>query len=229
MIIGELIQRIQSLYSKGVQSDDARLSSRHIYNKIKTVRTRLLSQDRMKLKKLSPWDQNTLRCVELEAIPAYECPCILPSSCKTVLRSKYKLPTIIGSMISSINSIENSVKIDLINKNSARYIGANKYTGNKVNSFLEDGYLYVIKETSLGVLSLRGVFEDPIEVEAFNSYCEGCDTCGCESYLDKEFTLDSGKTETLIESSVSELVEYFRSTLEDQTSNSKDSLTTQSK
>ena len=34
MKIKEIIQRVQSLYSKGVQSDDTRLSDRHIYNKM---------------------------------------------------------------------------------------------------------------------------------------------------------------------------------------------------
>ena len=48
MKIGEIIQRIQSLYSKGVESDDTRLMSRHIYNKLLTVRARLISQDAKK-------------------------------------------------------------------------------------------------------------------------------------------------------------------------------------
>ena len=41
MLVKELVQRIQSLYSKGVQSDDTRLSSPHIYNKLITVRSKL--------------------------------------------------------------------------------------------------------------------------------------------------------------------------------------------
>ena len=45
MEVGKIVQRIQSLYSKGVESDDTRLMSRHIYNKLLTVRARLISQD----------------------------------------------------------------------------------------------------------------------------------------------------------------------------------------
>ena len=33
MKIGEIVTRVQSLYSKGVASDDSRLSNRLIYNK----------------------------------------------------------------------------------------------------------------------------------------------------------------------------------------------------
>ena len=44
MIIAEIIERIQSLYSVGVSNDETRLSDRHVYNKTLTVRMQLLSQ-----------------------------------------------------------------------------------------------------------------------------------------------------------------------------------------
>ena len=53
MLIKEIVQRIQSLYSKGVQSDDSRLSDRHIYNKMITVRSKLISQQHNKKQKIS--------------------------------------------------------------------------------------------------------------------------------------------------------------------------------
>ena len=54
MIIGDIIQRIQSLYSKGVQSDDTRLKSRHIYNVLITNRNnKLLTVYRLGVFKLS--------------------------------------------------------------------------------------------------------------------------------------------------------------------------------
>ena len=42
MTVGDLIQRVQSLYSKGVESDDSRLTRRHIYNKLLSVRSTLI-------------------------------------------------------------------------------------------------------------------------------------------------------------------------------------------
>lgn len=230
MKINELIQRIQSLYSKGVESDDSRLTNRHIYNKILSIRTRLISEDRINNRKVSPWNQDTLSCVELESIPAYDCPCILPATCKRVLRSKHRIPKAIEGMITAINSVENSIKIDLVNKNSARYIGGNKYTGSKVNSFIEEDYLYVIKDTSIGVVQMRGVFEDPIQVDLFNALCDAtCEDCNCDPVTDKEFSLEAGKVDRLIEMCVRELIEVFRSSLEDLSNDSKDSPIQQSK
>ena len=42
MILRDIIQRVLSLYNKGLQSDDNRLKPRHIYNKLITVRSLLL-------------------------------------------------------------------------------------------------------------------------------------------------------------------------------------------
>jgi len=87
MKINELIQRIQSLYSKGVQSDDTRLSNRHVYNKIKTVRSKLVSQEAKKKQKISSWNYQPIPCIELIKVDAHDCPCIPPVGCK-ILRSK---------------------------------------------------------------------------------------------------------------------------------------------
>lgn len=230
MKIGEVIQRVQSLYSKGVESDDSRLTNRHIYNKIITIRTRLISEDRMSNRRVSPWNQDTLFCVELEKIPAYNCPCLLPPTCKTVLRSKQRLPKAIDGLITSINSVENSMKIDLVNKNSARYIGGNKYTGSKVNAFIEEDYLYIIKDSSIGIVQIRGVFEDPIQVDMFNAVCNPtCEDCGCTPITEKEFSLEPSKTDRLVEMCVRELIEFFRTNIEDLSNDSKDSMIQQSK
>ena len=48
MKIGEIAQRVQSLYSRGVESDDTRLMQRHIYNKLLTTRAKLISEQAKK-------------------------------------------------------------------------------------------------------------------------------------------------------------------------------------
>ena len=53
MKIGEIVTRVQSLYSKGVASDDSRLSNRLIYNKMLTVRSRLIVEQAKKKQRIS--------------------------------------------------------------------------------------------------------------------------------------------------------------------------------
>ena len=65
MKVHEIIQRVQSLYSKGCQSDDSRLSPRHIYSKLVSLRSKYISQQAKKKQKINQWNFQTLPCVEL--------------------------------------------------------------------------------------------------------------------------------------------------------------------
>ena len=51
--IGEILERIQSAYSKGVRSTSSRLSSRLSYSKYKSVRKMLVAQQIKKKQKIS--------------------------------------------------------------------------------------------------------------------------------------------------------------------------------
>lgn len=237
MTTGEVIQRIQSLYSKGVASDETRLMSRHIYNKLLTVRSRLISQEAKKKQEISQWNYQLLPCVELEVVPEHLCPCIPPTSC-SILRSKYKLPKplsgLSGTLINSVSTIGmiNRVKLDEIKINAVKFLKGNKYTSRKINYFIQDGYIYVIATNSLKVISVVGLFEDPIEVSNFKNLCsqEDCKDCGkCKDYSEEIFPIDSDMIDTMIELSLTELLQIFSQGSEDKTNNSSDNTKLQAK
>lgn len=214
MILKDIIQRIQSAYSKGVQSRDTRLSSRHIYNKILTVRTFLLTQQSDKKQKVSDWNYQTLPCIELIDIPVSQCPCIPPSGCETV-RSKNKLPKpLIGinnHLIREVTSIDGKVRYSESSVSEKRYKNYSKYTSNKPDYFIQDGYLYLThKKNTPRVVSVIGLFEDPIQANKYKSYCEECKDCvDCESPLDYDFPIDMDSIDTLVELASKELIEQF--------------------
>lgn len=218
MIIGKIIQRVQSLYSKGVESDDSRLTSRHIYNKILTVRARLLYQEANKKRILSQWNYQTLPCVEMIEVPSHNCPCIPPVGCN-ILRSRHPLPkpinTTYGDLIQSVSSIDRSVKIDRVTINSLNAQRGNKYTSKKVQYFIQDGYLYISTPTRLKWLSVVGLYEDPLKAEEFKGYCDDCVDCECRDYYNTEFPIDNSLLDALIELSLNELVTVFNQSIED--------------
>lgn len=234
MKVSEVIQRIQSLYSKGVESDDSRLSRRHIYNKMLSVRSKLISQEAKKKQRISQWNYQTIPCVKLIKVPAHQCPCLPPIGC-SVLRSEYRLPGpltgFVDDLIQSVTSIERSVKIDRITINAVNVQKGNKYTSKKTNYFIQDGYLYITTPSKLKVVSVIGLFEDPIEVENFKGYCdESCTDCvDCGDYMENEFPLDSDMIDTLVELVVQELIILFSQNLEDLSNNTRDSLKERSK
>lgn len=232
MILKEIIQRIQVLYSKGVESDDSRLSSRHIYSKILTARAKLISQALNKKQRLSQWNYQSIPCIELIKVEAHDCPCIPPMGCE-ILRTKYPLPNPIASIsedkIEWVRSIEKSVKIDRVSINALNSQKANKYTSKKIQYFIENGYLYISTPTKLKYISLRGIFEDPIEAASYASYCDECVECNCIDYLNFDLPIDHDTVDTIIEMAANELVVLFSKNIEDATNNSRDNLREQSK
>jgi hypothetical protein len=234
MKVGEIVQRIQSLYSKGVNSDDSRLMSRHIYNKLLTVRARLISQEAKKKQRISQWNYQTIPCVELIKVSTHDCPCIPPIGCE-ILRSKYKLPEplsgLSGSLIQSVTSIDRSIKIDEITFNAINSQKGNKYTSKKINYFIHNNYLYISTFTKIQIVSITALFEDPIDAKKFIGMCDTeCIDCNnCIDYLEENFPIDNDLIDAMIELSMTELIQIFGQNTEDLTNNSRDSLKEQSK
>lgn len=229
MLLKEIIQRIQSLYSKGVQSRDSRLSSRHIYNKLLTVRTRLITEQSNKKQKISSSNYQTLSCVEMIKVPNHECLCIPPSGCE-VYRSKYKIPKVLTDMnnhlLRNVYSIDGAIKYSEVSLLEKKYSKGNKYTKFKPDYYRKNDYLFTTTtEGTPKLLSLEGLFEDPIMARLFEQYCENdCDECSdCISPMDLDFPIDSDRIDIIVEFAVKELIQAFN-TLgeEDVTSNGID-------
>ena len=227
MKIGEISQRVQSLYSKGVASDDSRLSNRLIYNKLLTVRARLISQEAKKKQKISQWNYQSISCIELIKVPAHECPCLPPIGCD-MLRSKYKLPKplsgLSGSLIQTVTTIDRSKKLNEVSINAVKSLTGNKYTSKSINYFIEEGYLYITSPSKIEFVRLIGLFEDPIKAKQFENFCkENCVDCtDCIDYQEEEFPIDNDMVDALIELTVQELVILFGQSQQDETNDSSD-------
>lgn len=233
MQISEVIQRVQSGYSKGVQSDDSRLSNRHIYNTLLTARSTLVAQQARKKQKISDWNYMILPCVELIEVPSHECPCLPEAGC-TVYRTKHKLPRPLtdlnNHLIAWVMTIENSIKIDEVTRDEYLYQKGNKYTSTKIKYLFEGGHAYFYAKRVPNAVKMKLLPEDPQEVYDYPSICGGCTDCDeCISILDRDFPIDADLIKTAIEMAINELVELFYKTQEDQTNNSADSIKEQSK
>lgn len=233
MIIGELIQRVQSLYSKGVQSDDSRLTSRHIYNKLLTVRSKLISQQAKKKQKVSQWNYQTITCAKLIEAPVHECACLPPIGCE-ILRTELPIPEVMTDLgehlIQSVTSINGEVIYDEISWKEKKYKASNRYTANKPDYYIrgqEDKYIYITQRKNVPVIiAITALFEDPLAALSYGSdFCADCEdvVIDCESPLDKNFPIDLDMVDTLIEITVQELVLLFSQSIEDKTNDSKDS------
>lgn len=230
MILSELIHRIKHLYSKGVPTDDSRLNNRHIYNKLVSVRSRLITQEANKRKKISKWNYKVLPCVELIEVPPHECDCLPYKGCK-VLRSKYKIPkpltTYTKHYLSKVSSIDGTIEYYEKEPHLLKYVKGSKYGKDRSYYYIRNEYLYTTNINGPQVLMIEGIFEDPVEVEKFIGMCGPTGggkspESACKSILDTEFEIEADMVDAMIEMSVNELVAQFASMPEDKDNNSAD-------
>ena len=228
MIIREIIQRVLSAYSKGVSSDDVRLTKRHIYNKLLTTRALLLSREVNKKRKLSAWNYSTLPCVEIVEITSNEeCPCIPDVGC-SVYRSKHKLPKPIVSlssyMIKGVYSTDaqRSIKFTEVSVNQSKYTKGGKYSSNNNKYMLHNEYIYIISKVAPIAVSIDLLVEDIMEAYNFVNYCNNNSVDCADKILEKEFPIDGYLLEPLIQITIDELISCFSKSLQDSLNNSQD-------
>lgn len=228
MLVKEIIQRIQSLYSKGVQSDDSRLSSRHIYSKAKSVRSRLIQQKINKGQFIGFNSIKILPCIELVKVPINECPCIPLKGC-CIYRSKYSFPPPVSGksrhIIKSVTSIDGNTVLDEINWEGRKYSSYDKYTSTKEQFFLSGNYLYVEQEEeeAFEVVRVEFIPQDPVEAAQYPLICEQVTDCPIDSML-VDFLIEDAMVEPLVEISVQELIVAFSQMQEDSSNNTRDNL-----
>lgn len=233
MKVGELIQRIQSLYSKGVQSDDTRLTPQHIYSKLLSARQNLIYQKNKSTEKINLWNYQTLPCVKLIHVPVHECRCLPDIGCG-VLRTEHKIPKPItllgGTQIHLVSTVDGSIVYERTTKKKQVWNKGNKYKSKKPQWYLQNEYIYVNKHDASEYILVEGIFEDPWEAKKFPNACGGNKQENvCASPYDEEFPVDSDLIDPIIQLAVQELIQVFNSNFEDQTNNSSDNRTEQSK
>lgn len=228
MTVGELIQRVQSLYSHGVQSDDSRLSSRHIYNKLKSVRMKLLYDDLKKKKSVNAINYQTLPCVELIKANIQECGNCLPTLGCDLLRSKLELPKTasdgLANYIESVTSVDGTIRYTETQWSAKKYKKGNKYTSHIPDFYLRNNFLYITWVMGPRILTITGLFEDPIEVATYPSACKKKE---CLNPYTLEFPIEGRFIEALIEIAYRELIEMFSASAQDLSNNSTEDRTHQ--
>lgn len=230
MELKQIIDRIQSLYSKGTPSDDTRLSDRLIYNKLITLRSKYISLMAKKKQKISQWNYQTIDCVELIKVTTHNCPCLPPIGCE-ILRTKYELPSVMTDLnkhlIQSVTSIEGSLIFSEIPFKDAKYKRHNKYTSTKPDFFIKDDYLYLIgldkDMRKLKYITIIALFEEPLEALKYPTAC-GEDKSLCLSPLDEDFPIDLQMLDAIVAEVNAELLDIYSMTQHDVSNNTDDSV-----
>jgi hypothetical protein len=225
-----VIQKVQSLYSKGVQAQTSRLSNRYIYSKLTTARSRLVTNEAKKNQKVSQWTYQTIPCIKLIEVPLNECPCTLQSGCM-ILRSKYPIPSIMTGtskpLIQSVTGLEGRMVLTDVEYEDKKYAKGNKYTATNPDYFFRnvgtENYIYVTVTLRIPSITITALFDNPIDVYTYPS-CDETNPYECIEYLDLEFPMDGDQIDSLIELAATELIDRFVSMRQDDSNNSIDDI-----
>lgn len=223
MTIREIIYSIQSLYEKGTPSDDSRLRARQVWAKLRSARSLALSK-KLKSKKLSEFSYTTLPCVELVQTDLHECGCIPVDGCQAY-RSVHKIPQSLD--IDAVTTLDGNIEFSPTTWKAKKYKGYSKWTSKKPDYFLKNDYLYLTSNNLLTVVSITGVWEDPVVAYTFPSYCDtegggpGDGVSNCTPPLDREFPIDPELTDIVREIAIKELIGVMPGQTEDIQANSK--------
>lgn len=228
MTIEEVIQRVQSLYSKGVGSWSSRLRSRHIYSKLKSASAYVIRRENLRRRfDISEWSFIPLPCVEMIEAPIHQCPCLPPNGCY-IYRSLHKLPKPmeIGDRIffKSVMSLDGNIVFTRTEFHKVKYLFSNSVLAYSNHYYIHNGYLYITGRDKLKVLTASMLPEDAFEAYAFPSFCSKKEDPSeeCENILENEFPVLSSFIDEVIERSVLELINEFVKNKEDKVPDLKD-------
>jgi hypothetical protein len=207
----EIIERVQSIYSKGAASDDTRLSSRHIYSKLKSAKALIIKRELDKKRRISDFNFDYLECVPMEKAQSHDCPCAPPAG-HCIYKSKCKIPDTVtyrnGAFIQAVTSVDGSTVFNKTTWEWKQYRSFNRYVSPEADYFIKNNYIYVTRKAILPLkgITLKGIFTDEFD----------CNTCPCEdvepdctSMLDKEFNLEPDLIDVVVELTVQELLKPY--------------------
>lgn len=190
MIINEHISHLQSMVNHGNPSDDNRLEDEHVYHLMKMYRSRLIHDKQNKFYKLSPFSYQTIACLPLIQEELNDCDCF-ETGC-LVLKSKCDIPKTLSyrnNTILKITSIDGrTIPVTSITKET--YKKYRKTSINKFGWFIHNNKLIVVGDLRLKVVTLTGIFEDPLALKDVCSCDDGAISAPCFDPLEDDFPID---------------------------------------
>ena len=164
--LSELVSDIRNIATSGENTYSFRIEDEQIAYWIAEVRSMLISQAISRRDHLTDTWVQGITCMQLIQVDSSEC-CLLESDCKTLLRTKDRLPTTVETF--NDNTIVRVTKAngDIISKSNpfeVKYNKYNKYTSLKSQWYLQNGYLYIINEEHIEYINVYAIFENPTEL-----------------------------------------------------------------
>jgi hypothetical protein len=204
-----------------MNTKDGHISRRYVLKLLRDFSKNLLSKKLMdRTLALESNLYTKLECLEFEKVEVIKCPIIEFRMCRTLMKSKCKLPDPIfsrlGASITEIVSLDGMYELKLISAEQYRRNQKRKYSidGEVYIYLAEDGYLYIPDEE---IYSLNVTFMTLFPEEA--DECSECKKNDCKSGWDYPF-VGSDKLDDVVFKEVLQILgSTYKSSQEDQNPN----------
>lgn len=187
MTLNEIAYNLLNLVRGGRSHHDEHISVDQIKFNIKHYRAVFIRRDYAKNGFSSRHIEQDLGCVQVIPVDASKC-CKLPIDC-TVYRTFLEIPKTIrynfSEAISYVGTISGTETIPMVNSNTIKWLPYDKYTKGKMKAYMIDNYLYIYNAEGIEAINIRGVFEDPQAVSAFDL----CEAGGCYDDSKNDFPI----------------------------------------
>lgn len=183
---------------------DSDINGRFILHTGQSIATSYLS---MRLRDRSLYRQDNLfkpiTCVEFERVDTFTCGIVEFRSCKTLMRSKKRVPKLIysryGASIRDVTSIDNIFQFKQSTLSQYRIDSARQGFSDYEYYYIKDGYIY-IPDSDIEVGEIDVISIDQYEL----SQISGCDD-DCSSAWEHEFIITSDLLNQVIRETVQEV------------------------
>lgn len=199
----EIVSRIRNDLNS--INKDSRKSRRYILKTLRDKASFLIAQkmnDRSLFREDNLYD--VVECFELESIEVVKCDIIEFRRCKSIMKSKCKIPKLIysryGSSLKEVTGIDNEIEF--------KATTPSQYRRDKIRGFSDYNYYY-IKDEYLYLIDSEvervNLYLITTETEKINE-CSACKECDCKSLWDYEFKVPSKLTEVVIAETLKEIL-----------------------
>lgn len=175
MTLDQIAYNILNVVRGGRSNSDDHISLEQIKFNVKYYRAMMIRRDLARNNFMSRHLEQDLGCVDLVRVNASKC-CGFDLDCD-VYRTEVKIPRTVRAnfkeLITFVGAADGLTRIPLVDSSAIKYLPYDKHTKNNRKAFMIEDYLYVYNPHGMEMVNIRGVFEDPEEVAAFD--CNGTD------------------------------------------------------
>ena len=177
MTLDEITYNLLNLIRGGRLHQDEHITADQIKFNIKHYRAMFIRRDYATHGFNSRHVEQDLGCLDLIKVDASKC-CNLPKTGCHVYRTVKKIPKTVRynfeEALSYVGDVSGVGTIPFVPSNTIQWLPYDKYTKGKYKAYMIEDYLYIYNADGLDSINVRGVFEDPADVAAFDC---GATTC----------------------------------------------------